>query len=45
MSSDTATLWATMRDEAAERSAREPVLASFYHANILNHASLEAALA
>lgn len=45
MSSDTATLWATMRDEATERSAREPVLASFYHANILNHASLEAALA
>lgn len=45
MSSSAGTLWAEMRAEASERSAREPVLASFYHANILNHGSLEAALA
>lgn len=37
-------LWLTMRREALEHSAREPVLASFYHANILNHRSIESAL-
>ncbi len=45
MSGSAGTLWAEMRAEAIERSSREPVLASFYHANILNHGSLEAALA
>ena len=45
MSDSAGTLWAVMRAEAVERSSREPVLASFYHANILNHGSLEAALA
>ena len=45
MSGSAGTLWATMRAEAIERSACEPVLASFYHANVLNHGSLEAALA
>ena len=45
MSGSAGTLWAVMRAEAIERSAREPVLASFYHANVLNHESMEAALA
>jgi serine O-acetyltransferase len=40
-----AALWPVMREEALERSVREPVLASFYHANILEHDTLEAALA
>lgn len=38
-------LWPVMRAEAMDRSQREPVLASFYHANVLNHGSFEAALA
>jgi len=37
-------LWRELRDEALERSLGEPVLASFYHASVLNHSSLEAAL-
>lgn len=36
--------WSRMRVEAAAAAASEPVLASFLHATILNHASLEAAL-
>jgi len=38
-------LWAEMRLEAEQRSQDEPVLASFYHANLLNHRSLTSALA
>ena len=40
-----AELWQAMREDAANLSAGEPVLASFYHANILNHADLPSALA
>lgn len=38
-------LWQQLRAEALERSLAEPVLASFYHANVLNHESLGEALA
>lgn len=38
-------LWKVLRDEALVRSGSEPVLASFLHASILNHASLRSALA
>ncbi len=41
---DLETLWRIIRGEAAERAAAEPVLASFYHANILNHDGLDDAL-
>lgn len=37
-------IWQLIRNEAAEASAREPVLASFYHATILNHPSFAAAI-
>lgn len=37
-------VWAAIRDEAALDSDQEPVLASFLHSIILNHASLEEAL-
>ncbi len=37
-------LWATIRDETRAEAEREPILASFLHATILNHDSLEAAL-
>lgn len=37
-------LWQTIRDETTAEAAREPVLASFLHATILNHDTLEAAL-
>lgn len=36
--------WPRMRVEAATAAAREPALASFLHATILNHATFEAAL-
>lgn len=36
--------WPRMRVEAASAAAREPALASFLHANILNHESFEDAL-
>ncbi|GJL95387.1 MAG: serine O-acetyltransferase [Hyphococcus sp.] len=42
MSSDQT--WSRMRVEAATAAAKEPALASFLHATILNHESLEAAL-
>jgi len=45
VSVSTPVLWTTMCAEALERSECEPVLASFYHANILNHRSFEEALA
>ncbi|MDX9875382.1 MAG: serine O-acetyltransferase [Spongiibacteraceae bacterium] len=37
-------LWQTIRDETIAEAAREPVLASFLHATILNHPTLESAL-
>lgn len=37
-------LWQTIRDETAAEAESEPVLASFLHATILNHDTLEAAL-
>ncbi len=36
--------WPRMRVEAAADAAREPALASFLYANVLNHGSFEAAL-
>lgn len=40
----TDTVWQTIRRETAEEVGREPVLASFLHATILNHDTLEQAL-
>lgn len=37
-------LWQTIRDETWKEAEREPILASFLHATILNHDTLEAAL-
>jgi len=37
-------VWQEIRTEAQRESAAEPVLASFYHASILNHHSFAAAL-
>lgn len=37
-------IWSVVRDEAREASEREPVLAGFFYATILNHSSLEAAV-
>lgn len=37
-------LWQAMRNEVAGQAEHEPILASFFHATILNHDSLEAAL-
>jgi serine O-acetyltransferase len=37
-------LWQSIREEVAEDVEREPVLASFLHATVLNHGSLEDAL-
>ena len=37
-------VWQTIRQEAAESAAREPILASFLHTTILNHQTLEDAL-
>ena len=37
-------LWQTIREETALETQREPILASFLHATILNHDTLEAAL-
>lgn len=43
---DTATdaVWQSIRDETRAHAEREPILASFLHATILNHETLEAAL-
>ncbi len=38
-------LWQSIREEVAAAAAREPVLASFLHASVLNHKTLEDALA
>lgn len=37
-------LWQAIRDEASREAQTEPVLASFLHATVLNHASLEESL-
>lgn len=37
-------IWHTIREEVRDQSEREPALASFFHATILNHDTLEAAL-
>ncbi len=37
-------VWRRLRAEAAQEAAREPTLASYFHAAILNHASLADAL-
>jgi len=37
-------VWERIRDEAARHASEEPILASFLHATILNHARLEMAL-
>jgi serine O-acetyltransferase len=37
-------IWQTVREEAAGEAESEPILASFLHATILNHGSLEDAL-
>lgn len=37
-------IWQAIRDEVAREAEREPILASFLHATILNHDTLEAAL-
>lgn len=37
-------LWQKIREETVAETAREPVLASFLHATILNHETLESAL-
>jgi len=37
-------LWATIIDEISCKSLKEPILASFFHATILNHSTIEAAL-
>lgn len=37
-------IWQSIREEIIEEAQREPVLASFYHATILNHDSLAGAL-
>ena len=37
-------VWSTLREEAGETAAREPMLASFLHATVLNHERFEDAL-
>jgi len=37
-------LWERMREEAAAKAAEEPILGSYFHATVLNHASFQAAL-
>lgn len=37
-------IWQAIREEAVKASQDEPVLASYYHAAILNHGSFEAAI-
>ncbi len=37
-------VWLTIREEAQQQANEEPILASFFHATILNHNSLEDAL-
>lgn len=44
MSAKSDPVWQCIREETAVEAAREPILASFLHATILNHDTLEAAL-
>lgn len=37
-------LWERMREEAAVKATEEPILGSYFHATVLNHASFQAAL-
>ena len=37
-------LWPLMREEASRKASEEPILGSYFHATILNHASFGAAL-
>ena len=41
---DGTALWKAMREEAAAKATEEPSLGSYFHATILNHHSLQAAL-
>ena len=41
---DPSHLWPLMREEAQRKAADEPILGSYFHATILNHASFGAAL-
>ena len=41
---NTDTIWRAMREQAVARAALEPMLASFYHAGIIEHDSLSDAL-
>ncbi len=41
---DATNLWDAMRLEAASKAEEEPILGSYFHATILNHASFEGAL-
>lgn len=41
---DDGRIWRQLRSEAEARSVSEPVLASFYHSNVLRHPSLSSAL-
>lgn len=41
---DSDPIWQQIQTEVAEDARQEPVLASFFHATILNHSTLEAAL-
>ena len=38
-------LWRSIREEVDDEASREPLLASFLYATVLNHKSLEDALA
>lgn len=40
----TTNLWEILREEAVQASRAEPILASFYHATILNHNNFSAAI-
>ncbi|MFT5420159.1 MAG: serine O-acetyltransferase [Candidatus Endobugula sp.] len=44
ISNDVDPLWRSMRDEALQASEQQPLMASFFHANLLNHTSFAAAI-
>ncbi len=44
MSAKPDVVWESIKKEALEQAHAEPALASFFHSNILNHTTLEAAL-
>ena len=41
---DATSVWTAMRSEAAAKAEEEPILGSYFHATILNHADLRSAL-